>query len=189
MEITMGPRIETPRLTLRQPEMRDAPFIAKYAGDYDIACMTALVPHPYPAPAAELWVLIRTIASQKSLNAHLIVDIKAGGEDGESALMGGMAGIFKRTADSDWEIGYWIAKPFWGKGYATEAGQALVDYARNGLKADRVIAGHYDDNPASGRVLEKLGFRYTGQACMQFSLGRMAKANCLDMAMEFVAAG
>ena len=178
----MGPQIETPRLTLRQPEMRDAPFIARYAGDYDIASMTAFVPHPYPVPAAEIWVLIRNIASKTSLNAHLIIDIKS--DDG--VQMGGMAGIFKRTKDSDWEIGYWIAKPFWGHGYATEAGQALIDYARTGLKVDRLIAGHYDDNPASGRVLEKLGFRYTGKACEQFSMGRMAKANCLDMALDLV---
>ena len=177
----MGPRIETPRLILRHPEMRDAPFIAKYAGDYDIACMTALVPHPYPTPAAEMWVLIRNIAAQKSLNAHLVVDIKNDGD----VQMGGMAGIFRRTPESDWEIGYWIAKPFWGKGYATEAGQALIDYARDGPKTDRIIAGHYDDNPASGRVLEQLGFRYTGKACNQFSMGRMAKAKCLDMAMTF----
>tara|TARA_R110000868_G_scaffold19588_3_gene84304 strand:+ start:2663 stop:3217 length:555 start_codon:yes stop_codon:yes gene_type:complete len=184
MEIEMGPRIETTRLLLRPPEMSDAPDIARYAGDYDIAKMTMLIPHPYPVPAAEMWVLMRRAAWEKSANRHLIIETR--GETGGE--MCGMAGIFRRTAQSEWEIGYWIAKPFWGSGYATEAGQALIDYARDELAAAVVTAGHYDDNPASGRVLEKLGFRYTGEACEQFCLGRLARANCLDMRMDLTAA-
>jgi ribosomal-protein-alanine N-acetyltransferase len=173
----MGPRIETDRLVLRHPEMRDAPDIVRYAGDYDIASMTASIPHPYPPPAAEIWVLIRNIAIQQSKNAHLIIDLRT--SDGFE--MCGMAGIFQRSPTSAWEIGYWIAKPFWRRGLATEAGQALIDFARDTLGTNRLTAGHYDDNPASGRVLEKLGFRYTGDAHAQFCLARLAKTNCLEM--------
>ncbi|WP_417488473.1 GNAT family N-acetyltransferase [Maricaulis sp.] len=180
----MGPRIETGRLLLRPPEMSDAPDIARHAGEYDIAKMTMLIPHPYPVPAAEMWVLMRRAGWAGSANRHLIVQTR----EADGGEMWGMAGVFRRSRDSEWEIGYWIAKPFWGRGLATEAGQALIDYARNELAAPVVTAGHYDDNPASGRVLEKLGFRYTGKACEEFSLGRLAKANCLGMRMDLAAA-
>lgn len=180
----MGPRIETRRLLLRPPEMADARDIARYAGDYDIAKMTMMIPHPYPLPAAEMWILSHLAGWDKSANRHLIVQTR----DCDGREMCGMTGIFRRGADGDWEIGYWIAKPFWGRGFATEAGQALIDYARNELAAAVVTAGHYDDNPASGRVLKKLGFRYTGEACAQFSLGRLARANCLEMTMDLAVA-
>ncbi|WP_417482695.1 GNAT family N-acetyltransferase [Maricaulis sp.] len=179
----MGPRIETTRLLLRPPEMSDAPDIARYAGDYDIAKMTMLIPHPYPEPAAEMWVLMRLAGWDKTANRHLILQTR----DVDGGEMCGMAGVFKRSPEADWEIGYWIAKPFWGRGLATEAGQALIDYARDELAAQAVTAGHYDDNPTSGRVLEKLGFRYTGEACEQFCLGRLARANCLDMKLDLAA--
>ncbi len=139
---------------------------------------------PCPVPAAGMWILMRLAGWDNTANRHLIVQTR----EAEGGEMCGMAGIFQRSPDSEWEIGYWIAKPFWGRGLATEAGQALVDYARNELAAPAVTAGHYDDNPASGRVLEKLGFRYTGQACQQFSLGRLARANCLEMTMDLAAA-
>ncbi|SDL63152.1 Protein N-acetyltransferase, RimJ/RimL family [Maricaulis salignorans] len=180
----MGPRIETTRLLLRPPEMSDAPDIACHAGEYDIAKMTMMIPHPYPLPAAEMWILMRLAGWDSSANRHLIVQT----QEADGGEMCGMAGIFRRSPDSEWEIGYWIAKPFWGRGLATEAGQALIDYARTELAAETVTAGHYDDNPASGRVLEKLGFRYTGKACEEFSLGRLAKANCLGMTMDLVTA-
>lgn len=180
----MGPRIETRRLLLRPPEISDAPAIARYAGDYDIAKMTMLIPHPYPVPAAEMWVLMRRAGWHNTENRHLIVQTR----EGEGGEMCGMAGIFRRSPDSEWEIGYWIAKPFWGRGLATEAGQALINYARDELAAQVVTAGHYDDNPASGRVLAKLGFRYTGEADEHFCLARRARANCLEMRLDLTAA-
>ena len=181
----MGPRIETDRLILRPPEMSDAAPMSRYAGDYDIACMTSLIPHPYPKPAAEMWVLTRRAAWDKTENRNLVIQTRPGAGPGE---MCGMAGIFRRGDAAPWEIGYWIAKPFWGRGFATEAGLALIAYARNELQTDKVTAGHYEDNPASGRVLEKLGFRYTGGAKEHFSMARMGKANCLEMEMDLTAA-
>jgi len=172
--------LQTGRLRFRHPNMSDTRPISRYAGDYDIAKMTSSVPHPYPEMAVEMWVLARTIACSTSDNNHMIMELKT--DDGFEVC--GMAGLFKRNPASDWEIGYWVAKPFWGKGLATEAGQALIDYACKKHKASRVVAGHFHDNPASGRVLEKLGFSYTGNACNQFSMARMEKAKCLDMVLE-----
>lgn len=73
--------------------------------------------------------------------------------------------------DEGTEMGYWIARPFWGQGFATEAGRALLMLARM-LGHRTILAGHALDNPASGKVLQKLGFRPTGEVRSQFSKGR-----------------
>jgi RimJ/RimL family protein N-acetyltransferase len=70
------------------------------------------------------------------------------------------------------ELGYWIARPYWGRGYATEAGRAVIDHARHSLRLPRLSAGHFIDNPASGRVLAKLGFRPIGRIALRHSAGR-----------------
>ena len=105
--------------------------------------------------------------------------IPRGGPGAQPGAAGG--GLFRRRPDRDWEIGYWIGKPWWGKGFATELGRGLVDFAAQEFGAGQIIAGHYDDNPASGRVLEKLGFAYTGDAHTEFSMARLGQANCLEM--------
>ena len=73
------------------------------------------------------------------------------------------------------ELGYWIARHRWGQGYATEAGRAVLAIAGT-LGHRRITAGHFMDNPASGRVLEKLGFRATGRAEPRFSVLRGERA-------------
>lgn len=172
----MGPRIETARCLLRLPELDDAPAISRYCGEYDVAKNTARIPHPYPSLGAEMWVLITRAAWTPQGNQSLTVEH-------EGAVIGG-GGVFRRTPNADWEIGYWIGRPWWGQGFATEIGQALVELGTQTLGASRLIAGHYDDNPASGRVLEKLGFGYTGKAEHLFAMARMGKARSLDMVRE-----
>lgn len=176
----MGPQIRTERLLVRLPQISDADSIALYAGDLDIARMTTRIPHPYPRPAAEMWVLMTRAGYAAGGNMALTVEY-------ESKAIGG-GGLFRRAPDSDWEIGYWIGKPWWGRGLATELGEGLLAFARDELGTQRVIAGHYDDNPASGRVLEKLGFAYTGRSRAEFSMARMGRATCLDMDLTFAAA-
>lgn len=73
------------------------------------------------------------------------------------------------------ELGYWIARDHWGKGYATEAARALLGLART-LGHRHIRAGHFADNPASGRVLCKLGFRDTGRCEPRYSPGRGTSA-------------
>ncbi|MEP5937416.1 MAG: GNAT family N-acetyltransferase [Erythrobacter sp.] len=85
----------------------------------------------------------------------------------------GMCGL--NEEDGRIELGYWIARPHWGQGYATEAAKAVLDIARSiGIK--RVHAGHFVDNPASGKVLLKAGFKPTGETRAQFSLARGHKS-------------
>lgn len=70
------------------------------------------------------------------------------------------------------ELGYWIAEAHWGRGYATEAGRAVIDLARESLRCRRIVAGYFTDNPASGAVLRKLGFKPTGQVAPRHSVAR-----------------
>ena len=72
-------------------------------------------------------------------------------------------------------MGYWIARAHWGKGFATEASRALIDIAKV-LKLPRLEASHFLDNPASGRVLEKLGFVATGMSAARYSCARGGEA-------------
>lgn len=73
------------------------------------------------------------------------------------------------------ELGYWIARAHWGQGYASEAGAAVLAIART-LGHRELVASHFLDNPASGRVLRKLGFEPTGRVVERFSCGRGAAA-------------
>jgi RimJ/RimL family protein N-acetyltransferase len=82
------------------------------------------------------------------------------------------------------ELGFWIAEPHWGKGYATEAGEAVIAIARYCLQLRRVQAYYFVDNPASGRVLAKLGFTPTGQGAPRLSSGRSSAAPCVTMALD-----
>jgi RimJ/RimL family protein N-acetyltransferase len=96
---------------------------------------------------------------------------------GDAPELVGCAGFGRRPSGAI-EFGYWVARPHWGKGYATEAGRALVAIARDSLRIARLSAGHFLDNHASGRVLEKIGFRPTGIVAPRFSAGRRAEAPC-----------
>ncbi len=69
------------------------------------------------------------------------------------------------------ELGYWIARPYWGQGFATEAGRAVLEIART-LGHSRVVASHFYDNPACGKVLKKLNFEPTGRSLLRHSCGR-----------------
>jgi RimJ/RimL family protein N-acetyltransferase len=85
--------------------------------------------------------------------------------------------------DGERELGYWLARPYWGLGFATEAGRAMVDIARHSLRLKKLCSGHFLDNPASGRVLAKLGFR-PGGVTRRYSAGRGEEAPCRLFELE-----
>jgi len=98
----------------------------------------------------------------------------------DGLLIGGI-GVGVRDS-AEWELGYWLGEPYWNRGYASEAAIAVRDYAFGVLQLDRIVAGHYADNHASGRILAKLGLRYTCEV-QRFSMARGAKVLCLEMEM------
>ncbi len=163
----------TARLVLRALTMDDAAWISRGSSNPAVSRMTGRIPYPNPVIGAELYVLTCRAAGMNRGDRVRAITLKGSGEGI------GMIGLHPRP-DGAWEFGYWLAEGFWGCGYATEAGRALLDEAvRDGITD--IVAGHYADNPASGRVLEKLGFAYTGAVVDAFSAGRMAAAPCPRM--------
>lgn len=145
--------IRTERLLLRPGWIEDAPALASAIGDEAILTKLAQVPSPYRIADAE-WFLSQP--HRPPLMPLLIFQRT----DTEPRLIGG-TGLHE--LGSEVELGYWLARDVWGRGYATEAGRAVVSMARHSLRMRKLVSGHFTDNPASGRVLTKLGFRQTGQ--------------------------
>lgn len=140
------------RLQFRAFGPADALRVAELAGDYDVASMTARVPYPYTLVAADQW--IASLDDSELVRAVLH----------EGRLVGAV-GLVHGDARSA-EIGYWIGKPYWGQGFATEAARTLVGHAFGALGVRRLTCGHFADNPASARVIAKLGFVRTGSGHM-----------------------
>ena len=162
----MKDKIATKRLTLRQLELSDVDALSRLGGEFDIARMTGSFPHPFPPLSAEFRLMYLKQKWRQGL-AHSYAITLDGGE------LIGMVDLFRATSNDDFEIGYWLGKPFWGQGYATEAARAVLEEARLSLGVSLIKAGAFTDNPASLRVLEKLGFVMTGVAEPYFSMARM----------------
>jgi len=176
----MSPVIETPRAILRSPEARDAAEIARNVADFDVARMTALIPHPYPREVAEGWVEITRLQTRAKTRFVWVIELRGEG------VVGAMA-VFRRGPCAEWEVGYNVARPFWGRGIASEVLAATIDWTRASLAPTRLIAAHFEDNPASRRVLEKAGFRPTGSVTPMYCLARNARVACIDMALDLSA--
>ena len=129
-----------------------------------------MTPLPYLPVAAEGWILIN--AARASRGTDFVYAVELPGE----GLIGAI-GAHKRGEDG-FEMGYWFGRPYWGQGFATEAATAFVSEAN---KLGALNAGHFVDNPASGRVLSKVGFTYTGETLAMFSLGRGESVGCKRM--------
>lgn len=170
--------IETKRLTLRGLRMSDARRVAQLCGDPGVARMILRAPLPYLPVAAEGWIM--TLAARKPLGEDFVYAI----ERNSTGEMIGCIGAHK-AGDGAFEVGYWFGRAYWGEGYATEALQAFVAHAKD---LGRLQAGHFADNPASGRVLEKGGFAYTGEVKPMFSLARGESALCKRMTFAGVQA-
>lgn len=147
-------RLETPRLILRPPRLDDAPDIQTYASEWELAKTTLNIPHPYPENAALEWMQM-LIEAPESDNYYFTVCLK------DSTLVGAFnVGVIPRHHHA--EIGYWIGRPFWGQGYASEAARRAVVFCFEELNLNRVFANYFTTNPASRRVMEKAGMIHEG---------------------------
>jgi RimJ/RimL family protein N-acetyltransferase len=153
----------TSRLLLRPGWIEDAPPLFDAIRDEAIVCNLASAPWPYSMTDAEAF-----LRSERSPATPSMLIFRR--TDGAPELVGTI-GIGRDPA-GEMELGYWIGRAFWGRGYATEAGRAVIGMARDGLRLRKLKAGHFVDNPASGRVLEKLGFRRASTIVPRFSAGR-----------------
>jgi len=155
--------LRTQRLFLRPAWLEDAPELTRAIGQETVVRMLARAPWPYRQEHAEAWIAAPKEPRYPSL---LITLPESGGR-----IVGGCGVHAVVEEPGRVEVGYWIAPEQWGRGYATEALGGLLSLAR--LAGHRRIIGrHAIDNPASGRVLRKAGFRPTGRARPFRSLGR-----------------
>lgn len=177
----MNLEIRSNRLRFRPLVTDDAGLLARYAGDYDVARMTTSLPYPYAVEVAEGWILTHAHGRRRGVDYPFAIVRRT-----DDAFVG-CAGIFKRNGAEHFELGYWIAKPHWGNGYATEAALALAWWSREELGCERLIAGYFADNPASSRVLEKAGFTPTGEVTRVYSLARNAQVDCPRMVADLAA--
>jgi ribosomal-protein-alanine N-acetyltransferase len=153
------PRLETARLLLRQFALSDAADVQRLAGDRAIADTTLMIPHPYEDGMAEQW--IGTHAPKFDSGEQMTLAIILG----ESGHLVGAVSLSIDARFDRAELGYWVGKPYWGRGYCTEASRAVVDWGFRELRLNRVFATHFKRNPASGRVMQKLGM--TEEGCLK----------------------
>lgn len=148
--------IETERLKLRPFEERDAKTVQKYAGDYTVADTTLNIPYPYKDGMAEEWILSH---QEKYESGELITYAITLKPDNEII---GAVGLTINKRFNRAELGYWIGKPFWNRGICTEASISLIEYAFENHGFHKITANHIVRNPASGKVIEKVGMTLEG---------------------------
>lgn len=157
--------LRTARLALRPLGHGDVARIAVLAGDWDVASMTARVPYPYTEADARHWLDFLE-------PGEVVRGIECDGE------LIGLTGYAPEDNGRSAEIGYWIGKPHWGHGYATEAAGALIAHCFSRQRFERLTCCHFADNAASARVIAKLGFRSTG-SCRCWCEARRREAEAI----------
>ena len=141
-------KLETERLLLRPFRDADAHEFARLSGDWAVASMTSDIPYPFSAAQALGWL--------KPVRGEVRFGIERDGQ-----LIGGV-GFYRRPSGVA-ELGFWLGRPWWGYGYATEAARAVVRHGFANPRLPAFSSAHFADNPASGRVLAKLGFEPVGR--------------------------
>lgn len=155
--VSATPTIRTARLLLRPFARADAAAIAEFAGAFEIADTTISIPHPYSLQDAIDWIAGHRRARQRAQGFWFAIT------QAESAQLVGCVEL--RNPDKEHaqaELGFWVGKPFWRLGYASEAGSAIVRFGFESLGLNRIYAFHMARNPASGKVLQKLGMQREG---------------------------
>ncbi len=151
------PKLETERLVLRPFTLDDAKQVQKLAGDRQIASTTLNIPHPYDDGMAEEWIGTHEEGYQSGKGVTFAITLKKNGE-----LIGAIS-IMSIVETHKGELGYWVGVPYWNKGYCTEAGREVLRYGFMEKGLNRIHASYLARNPASGRVMEKVGMSYEGK--------------------------
>ena len=160
--------IITERLILKKPRPGDKQFIVSQIGDWEVVQWLSEVPWPYTEDDADDWI---NILSRQELAFNIYLS---------DSLIGGI----RLTHDDDdyHELGYWLGREHWGQGFATEACKGLLHYAAEELNIRNVKSNYMTGNDNSARVLEKLGFRKTGEG-ETYCLSRKASLPCVTLVL------
>jgi len=154
--VSEQPVLRTARLVLRPFGVDDALAVQLLAGVREVADTTLHIPHPYPAGAAEQWIATHPATWEARTGVTFAVT-----DAGNGVLMGAV-GLTIAPEHARGELGYWLGVSYWNRGYCTEASRAVVDFGFTQLGLHRVQARYLTRNPASGRVMQKLGMKSEG---------------------------
>ncbi len=152
------PTLETSRLTLRFFNMDDAADVQRLAGAREIADTTLNIPHPYEDGMADQWIASHKAEYEEGTSVIFAVVLRD-----SLQLIGAIGLTIDRSAEKG-DLGYWIGKSFWSQGFCTEAAGAVLDFGFTTLGLNRISARHFARNPASGRVMKKIGMTREGTA-------------------------
>lgn len=144
--------LETPRLRLRPYSEPDIPELLPLIGTREVAATTMRIAHPYTEQDARAFLDL----IQDSNRIWLAITLR------DDARQIGGIGLTVDRQHQHAELGYWLAAPYWGKGYATEAAREMLRYGFEDLDLHRIFASHFKHNPASGNILRKLGMHHEG---------------------------
>jgi len=151
------PLLETARLLLRPFVLTDAPDVQRLAGAPEVADTTLSLPHPYEVRDAEQWIGSQPARFESGSNIAYAITRRM-----DDVLLGAISLMEISARPRRAELGYWLGVPFWSQGYMTEAAAALIDYGFKQLGLHKITAAHFTRNPASGRVMQKIGMRQEG---------------------------
>lgn len=146
----------TARLVLRPLAEPDARDLVTLAGAREVAATTLRIPHPYSHTDAIEFIRGCANNLERGVASVFAITLQTG-------ELCGACGLEIDPVHRHAEIGYWIGVPYWGRGFATEAASILTDFGFAHLNLHRIFAAHFVDNPASGRVLQKIGMKYEGR--------------------------
>jgi len=152
------PTLCTERRLLRPFESSDAPAVAAICAERAVASTTLFIPHPYSLEHAHHWLDTHQQSFDSGTDVQMAVTLA------DTRELVGAIGLVIQSEHDRAEIGYWITPSRWGQGLATEAGRAVLRYGFEERVLNRIWAYHFARNPASGRVLQKIGLRYEGVA-------------------------
>lgn len=156
------PTLHTERLTLRAFNLSDAKRVQKLAGTFEIADTTGHMPHPYLDGMAEDWISGQAEEFNDGDAATFAITLRESGE-----LMGAI-GLTLQSHHQRAEMGYWLGVEYWNKGYMSEAAAAVIAYGFEQLHLNRIYSSYFPRNPASGRVMQKVGMTYEGTLRQHF---------------------
>ena len=163
-------QITTKRLVLKRPDKSiNKTQFASMVGDWDIAKWLSDVPYPYTEKNAEKFI---KRSSPDDLRFSVFY---------HEILVGGVGVSFENNNQLD--LGYWIAKDYWGFGFATEASMGLIEYVKNETDFKAITACYIKGNKASANVLKKLGFKEIG-TCDEYFLSRNETLSCIDLILN-----
>lgn len=159
--------METSRIILRPWCDSDAEALFKWASDPDVGPRAGWPPHKSMDESLEIirtlfhndttWAIVLKESGEKSVDSDEPIGAIGYGPSCDCKLP---------ARDGEPIVGYWVAKPYWNQGICTEALRLMLEHIRNTTEIPSLISGHFVDNLASGRVMEKCGFVATGETCI-----------------------